>query len=215
MFLLVENDSQTLAISHKYSTPQKYNSALVIPELLKIFEENKLTPQQIDLVALNIGPGSFTGIRAAAVMARVLGQFLNIPVVGIASLEIYANACQSEKNKLVILDAKRSKWYTGIYTRDNEVIQEPVLLDNKSIIDSIKSNNYEIISERNLCTQLECFSPVIIEDLNSDFGLILTRLAKEKVKNNPNYKDAYAWYKLKPIYLQSPSITMPKVGYKN
>ena len=211
MFLLVENDDQILAICQEYSTPQKYNSALVIPELLKIFEKNNLTPKDINLIALNIGPGSFTGIRAGAVMARILGQFLNVPVVGIPSLEIYANACQSEKSKLIILDAKRSKWYTGIYNKDNQVIQEPLLFVKTDVIDLIKSNDYLIITEKNLYSQLEHYFPLIFEEFNCDFALILTNLAKEKVKKSANYKEDYAWYKLKPAYLQSPSITMPKI----
>ena len=44
--------------------------------------------KDIDMIATDIGPGSFTGIRACVTVARVLAQQLNIKAVGVSSLEI-------------------------------------------------------------------------------------------------------------------------------
>jgi tRNA threonylcarbamoyl adenosine modification protein YeaZ len=46
--------------------------------------------QSLTGVAVSIGPGSFTGIRIGLAAARVLGQALKIPVVGVSSLKVMA-----------------------------------------------------------------------------------------------------------------------------
>lgn len=210
MFLVVEKDGKNIATHHEYSTPEKYNSALLIPSILKIFHNSHIKPSDVDIVAINSGPGSFTGIRAGAVIARTLGQFLDIPVVAVPSLEIYANALNSLKDKYVILDAKRSKWYTGIYSSDNTVIQEPTLKNNADVIEEIENTDYQIITEPVLQNTLEKFKPVLFTEIHNDFGLVLTALAKHKLSEVDDHKEYYKWYKLKPTYLQTPSISMPK-----
>jgi tRNA threonylcarbamoyl adenosine modification protein YeaZ len=210
MFLVIEKDDCTLAIHHEYSTAEKYNSAMLIPAIIEQFQKNNITPEDITLVAINAGPGSFTGIRAGAVVARTLGQFLNVPVIGVPSLEIYAKALQSEKEKYVILDARRSKWYTARYSSENDIIEEPSLQINTEVMEFIAAHNIQIITEKKLSEELKIYAPIFFEDLSEDFGLILTRLAKERFLNSQNPQEVFAWHKLKPTYLQTPSITMPK-----
>ena len=70
------------------SDAQNYHSAYLISTIIKTLKTADLTPKDIDLIATDIGPGSFTGIRACTTVARVLAQQLNIKAVGISSLEI-------------------------------------------------------------------------------------------------------------------------------
>lgn len=210
MYLVVEKDGQVVACHHALSTPEKYNSAVLIPALLEIFQQHNLRPDEVDMIAVNNGPGSFTGIRAGAVMARTIGQFLDVPVVPVTSLEIYANACNINKDKFVILDARRNKWYTGYYASDNSVIEEPQLDTNMYVLEKLTGLNAQIITEKPLAEVLKDFNPLFIEDLQKDFGLILTELAKKIVSQTTNFKTDFAWHHLKPTYLQTPSITMPK-----
>jgi tRNA threonylcarbamoyladenosine biosynthesis protein TsaB len=210
MYLVLEKDNKPLSIRHALSTPRKYNSAMLIPAMVEEFRNNNINPSEIDFIAINSGPGSFTGIRAGGVIARTLGQFLDIPVVGVSSLEIYANACNSDKPKLVILDARRSKWYTGEYGPDNQEIHAPALKLNKDVFEYIQDKDFQIITEKALFEILESHSPLCFEDFEQDFGLILTSLAKEKLKTANNAKKEFAWYHFKPVYLQTPSISKPK-----
>ncbi len=47
-----------------------------------------MTPKDLDCISIDIGPGSFTGIRACTTVARMLAQQLDIKAVGVSSLEI-------------------------------------------------------------------------------------------------------------------------------
>jgi tRNA threonylcarbamoyladenosine biosynthesis protein TsaB len=53
------------------------------------------TWSDLDLVAVNVGPGSFTGIRVGIASALGLGAASGIPVTGVGCLDILARACYS------------------------------------------------------------------------------------------------------------------------
>ena len=79
------NDFQNKII---LSEGKNYHSAYLISTIVEMLKSNNLTPNDLDCIATDIGPGSFTGIRACTTVARMLGQQLNIKVVGVSSLEI-------------------------------------------------------------------------------------------------------------------------------
>ena len=70
------------------SNDKNYHSAYLISTIVEMLKKSNLTPKDLDCIAIDIGPGSFTGIRACTTVARMLGQQLNIKVVGVSSLEI-------------------------------------------------------------------------------------------------------------------------------
>ena len=53
----------------------------------RLLAEQGLQPCELDLVACDVGPGSFTGLRLGLATARALAWGLGLPVVGIGSLE--------------------------------------------------------------------------------------------------------------------------------
>jgi tRNA threonylcarbamoyl adenosine modification protein YeaZ len=72
-------------------------------------------------VAVGIGPGPYTGLRAGLVTARVLGSALDIPADGICSLDVIAAqaAANAEGAEfLVATDARRREVYWARYAPD-------------------------------------------------------------------------------------------------
>ena len=55
-------------------------SQIVLLLISKILDENKLKPEDLTQIEVNLGPGSFTGIRVGVSVANTLGTFLKIPV---------------------------------------------------------------------------------------------------------------------------------------
>ena len=91
------------------SEGKNYHSAYLISTIVEILKSNNLTPSGLDCIATDIGPGSFTGIRACTTVARMLGQQLGIKVIGVSSLEILSRILNG--NDLVALDARKNKAY--------------------------------------------------------------------------------------------------------
>ena len=88
MYVVLKQDDQILASEVVENSGTKYHSAFLISTLQEILSKNNIMPADIDLIAINIGPGSFTGIRACTTVARVLAQQLNCKTIGVSSLEI-------------------------------------------------------------------------------------------------------------------------------
>ena len=58
-----------------------------LPEIAKLFTENKILPTDIDKILVVNGPGSFTGIRIGITIAKVYAWSHKIPITTISALE--------------------------------------------------------------------------------------------------------------------------------
>ena len=84
----------------------------VLPKLVK---EALSVNKDIDLVAVGMGPGPFTGLRVGISFAHTFGLARNIPVIGVCSLD--AIAAQIKENDFIItVDARRKEVYWARYT---------------------------------------------------------------------------------------------------
>lgn len=190
------------------SDEEKYHSAYLVPELLNLLKQEKITFGDIDVIGINEGPGSFTGIRICTVIARTAAQQLGIKVVPTPSLEILARINQTEKDCLVLLDARKNKAYAAIYDKNGVQKAEPHAINVDEIEELIKSNDFEIITDSSMHKLLEekNISSINYETDNYELGKYLYYITCEKAKTSNDYH----WAKAKPLYIQPPSITMPK-----
>ena len=58
------------------------NSQQVLPMIVEILGENKMRVEDLEAIDVDLGPGSFTGIRVGISIANALGEVLKIPVNG-------------------------------------------------------------------------------------------------------------------------------------
>lgn len=182
MYAVLKKDGEILASRVVENHDNKYHSAYLISTLQEIMSENGIKPQDVDLIATNIGPGSFTGIRACVTVARVMAQQLNCKAIGISSLEILAQ-CAGE-NPLVALDARKNSAY--LY-KDGEI-------KGAIPLDEIKTDGYTVLTDDKLQPILGGTS---YQQKDLPLGEILADLA-EKSSADGN------WRKLKPLYIQPP-----------
>lgn len=79
-----------------------------------LLKENSLSIDDIDIIFVANGPGSFTGVRIGLTFAKVLAWAKNIKVVPFSSLELLAST-NTNKINIPILDARRGYVYAGCY----------------------------------------------------------------------------------------------------
>ena len=187
MYVVLKDDEHLLASEIVENQGSKYHSAFLISTIQRVLSENNLKPQDLDLIATNIGPGSFTGIRACTTVARVMAQQLSCKVVGFSSLEILAKSLGCD-NPLVALDARKNSAYLYV---DGEIKGAIQLEEVKSLIESGK---YKVLTDDKLQPILGGIS---YQQENLPLDEILAELAQQKDTDGN-------WRKLKPLYIQPP-----------
>lgn len=186
MYVTLAKDSEMIDSRVVVNHDEKYHSAFLISTIREVLTNNNLEPKDIDLIATNIGPGSFTGIRACTTVARVMAQQLDCKAIGISSLEILAEL--EAENPMVALDARKNKAYLYI---DNEIKGAVDLEEVKEL-----SKNKNVITDNKL---LPLLGGVSYQQTSAPLGEILTKIAIKKSK-----KEECNWRKLKPLYIQPP-----------
>jgi tRNA threonylcarbamoyladenosine biosynthesis protein TsaB len=106
----------------EYITNMKKNHSIrIMPAIHTLMEDCDRVPGDLTKIVVAKGPGSYTGVRIGVTIAKTLAWALNIPLVGISSLEILASGVGRYFNGYVspIFDARRGQVYTGLYHYDN------------------------------------------------------------------------------------------------
>jgi tRNA threonylcarbamoyladenosine biosynthesis protein TsaB len=104
----------------------------LIPMIKSVVTESGLEFAQLGLIAVSIGPGSFTGLRAGLAAARGFGLALDIPVHGVTTLEAVAAAAVdlpstvSSDAILVALETKRADIYVQKFDSQGVAQGEPL-----------------------------------------------------------------------------------------
>jgi len=94
------------------------HSAMIIPSIIRLLKKSRFKKEDIDVVAVGLGPGSLTGIRVGLATAKGLCVGLNRPILGICSLDIIAqNVNEADVDICPLIDAKRSLVFSAIYRR--------------------------------------------------------------------------------------------------
>lgn len=100
------------------------------PFLQRALEEASITPSALSAISVSKGPGSYTGLRIGVSAAKGLCYALNIPLIGIETLDVLALAIQknttvNEKSIICpVIDARRMEVFTRWYTKDLKPINQ-------------------------------------------------------------------------------------------
>ena len=94
------------------------NAARLLPLIDELCKRHRLTPKDIGLVAVSIGPGSFTGLRIGVTLAKTLCYATGAKLVAVPSLEVIAaNAPADARYIMPVLDARRGQVFAAVYQR--------------------------------------------------------------------------------------------------
>ena len=95
---------------------EQSHSRQLPPHIQAALAQTAVTTADLTHIAVGIGPGSFTGLRVALATAKGLAVTLNIPIVAVTSLKLFAAACRATTPQIVATtDAFRGELYMGIY----------------------------------------------------------------------------------------------------
>ena len=97
---------------------------LSVIDLLMV--ETARTWQDIDGIAISLGPGSFTGLRIGMATAKGLAAAAGKVLIGISTLDALASKCVSDKLICAVLDARKKEVYAAFYRLGDDGLIERV-----------------------------------------------------------------------------------------
>ena len=105
-------DSENGVIAETSLSVKKNHSNIVMPIIDNLFKISDLTTNDIDKIAVAIGPGSFTGVRIALGIAKGLAMALNKPLIAVNELDILEAIASGNKNEIIpLIDARKERVY--------------------------------------------------------------------------------------------------------
>lgn len=123
---------------------ERGHAAFLGPLCQKLLKQCNLPVDQLDLILINIGPGSFTGIRVGLAFAKGLADATQTPLKGITGFDA-ALAAQgnTDINQLVVLDARRDDYYCQLVVRGHR--QQPISMNQAEINELQKKYNPRLL----------------------------------------------------------------------
>jgi len=109
---LVEDDKALIEITE---IAKNNHSERLMPVIEQAFKEVGRTVNELDLIAVAEGPGSYTGIRIGVTVAKTLAWTCKIPLVGISSLEVLARNLSTDGIIVPLFDARRQTVFAAAY----------------------------------------------------------------------------------------------------
>jgi tRNA threonylcarbamoyl adenosine modification protein YeaZ len=98
-------------------------AAALPPMAADVLAEASLVAEQLDFIAVTIGPGSFTGLRAALALAHGIALGAGRPVIGVTVGEVFAQALPHL--------GRRSLW-SAVHARTGRIF-----LEHKGVVESL------------------------------------------------------------------------------
>lgn len=118
------------------------HSETLMPLVQQLFKETNLSLKDIDLLVSDIGPGSFTGIRIGVSTCKAFSDSLNIPCIGISSLDVLAYNIKTDGIICSTIDCKNDNCYFALYECKNgsySTLEEPCAKSVQEVLDLLNS----------------------------------------------------------------------------
>ncbi|MFA6142873.1 MAG: tRNA (adenosine(37)-N6)-threonylcarbamoyltransferase complex dimerization subunit type 1 TsaB [Candidatus Omnitrophota bacterium] len=101
------------------------HSSILVPSIDKVLKRARLGIKDIDVFAVSIGPGSFTGLRIGVTTVKGLAYSLNKEIVAVPTLDVIARNVKKFRGIICpVLDARKNKVYSCIYRSDGKDVKK-------------------------------------------------------------------------------------------
>ncbi|MDR3258339.1 MAG: tRNA (adenosine(37)-N6)-threonylcarbamoyltransferase complex dimerization subunit type 1 TsaB [Fusobacteriaceae bacterium] len=184
------------------------HSAIIMNLIKQIFLLTGYKVDNVDRIAVTVGPGSFTGIRIGIAVAKGLAYSLDKEIVGMNQLDMIANLCEYRKEEIIpMIDAKNNRAYYSKYHYQNK---ENIVRDMEYSVGDI-TNFFEVlnrdksyvfvgdgaINNKDLIHNYFNGNEIIFSDVNSiPKSSIVGKMAIQKMADN--------LYTLEAFYMNKP-----------
>ena len=114
---------------------------------------HRVRPEQIAELRVDLGPGSYTGLRVAVTFVRFLQRFSDLSVLAVDSLTLLAasarEVAEPKARLLPLLDARRGRFHLGVLSLSRDgglaVLQPPQALPLPAVLGSVRPGDLFVV----------------------------------------------------------------------
>lgn len=199
--IMLSRNGQRIAIAENSS--QKDHASWLHPSILDLSKNNEFSLDDLDAIAVTIGPGSYTGLRVGLATAKGLCFALNKPLIAINTLDLMASGAVSVQTELIcpMIDARRMEVYTAIYDKDLQYLLKPtsIILDPSSFEKKLAAHTISFFGNgsgkfSSICKNYNASFP----DITTNMDNMIT-MAEKSMENNV-FADLQT---IEPLYIKN------------
>lgn len=100
----------------------------MIPELNCLLDKHSVNKDEIKGIIVSVGPGSYTGVRIAITIAKVMATALKCELYTVSSLRVLKNG---NKPSICLINARSSRSYVGVYEGDKIIVNDKIMTNDE------------------------------------------------------------------------------------
>lgn len=155
----------------------------MIPEINALLEKYSVDKKDIVGIVVSVGPGSYTGVRIAITIAKVMAVALQVPVYPVSALQILKN---DKKPSICLINARSNRSYIAVY-EDEKCLLQDCIMTNDEVKEYISNHpSYEVCGQTKYL-DIDGYQSNIAQEMFSLIG---------KIEPCPDSRA------LKPVYLK-------------
>lgn len=178
---------------------------VLLPQIQTMLKQQNIQFKDIGLLAVCIGPGSFTGVRSSLAAARAMSLARpDMAITGVSAFEAYVHSLDmselSEYNA-VIIETKRDDFYFQLFNGRLEKLCDSAALPYDEIIDMLKGKTVSLIGN-GVQRFLDRPSGLVLHAIRMDKTAPISDLAACALQKYKAKKLNFP----KPLYLRAPDV---------
>lgn len=196
-------DGDTIGVFHK---PMLHGQAeALLPAIEKTMADCNTCYDDLDRIAVTIGPGSFTGVRVGLAAARGMGVATGLPVFGVLTTQVIATEAigLSKASIAVAIDARRAEVYLHCFDQTGSALDDPQCLLPEMAAEVLGDTAYTLVGDG--AARIKPYTSLAVDLGNPDVASaeVLARIAAALPLPEARPE---------PVYVRPPDAVIPKHG---
>jgi tRNA threonylcarbamoyladenosine biosynthesis protein TsaB len=194
-----------ILLGHERREMRHSHAEALLPMVDRVVEAAALSPAAIDVVAVSVGPGGFTGIRAGLAAAHGLALASDAHLVGVTSFAAVAALVPSGATGLLVaLDSRRADFYVQLFDAAGTAYTEPAAVLSEELAawlgDAALRVAGDAAQEAAAALPARAETEIVPNSAPDAVGVLAA------VRRWPDLADPAA----RPLYLRAPDVSFPK-----
>lgn len=104
------------SIASFHATKGRRHAEILAPAIQFVCDQARVEWREVSVVAVDVGPGLFTGLRVGIATAKAIAQALRVPMIGLSSLDLLAFPHRQGTGLIAtVVDARRGEVFCSLY----------------------------------------------------------------------------------------------------